>query len=271
MSSPHMILAIWVIQAVTQAGIAVVLYRRKLHKEFPAFFVYIILQLITFCVQFPVYKYGDPKAYFDVYWVATALDLIVSFKIIHEIFLDVFKPYHALKDLGTALFKWAALIMILLSAVLISFSSTLQDPIIGSILTVQRCVRVVQCGLVVFLLAFSGNLGVSWRRLSFGIAVGFGVVAGGELLASAMLSGQRLHAQLWQISTMLSYQLGMSVWLLYSLVNRRREMVPVLVPQRWDEALMDIQAAPAESDDSLIPMFEHMVDQALSKTNNTHA
>ena len=268
MSSPHMMLTIWVIQAITQSAIAVVLYRRKLHKEFPAFFSYVIVQLLGFCVQLPVYSYCENRmVYFEVYWVGTALDLVLSFKIIHEIFLDVFKPYHALKDLGTALFKWAALIMVLLSAVLISFTST-QDPMITGILTVQRCVRVVQCGLVVFLLAFSSSLAVNWRRLSFGIALGFGVLAGGELLASALLSGQRLHAQFWQVSTMVSYEVGSLLWLFYSLNNRRRDMVPVLVPQRWDEALMDIQAHPAEGDDSLIPMFEHMVDQALSKTNS---
>jgi hypothetical protein len=33
---------------------------------------------------------------------------------------------------------------------------------------------------------------------------------------------------------------------------------------------MDIQAPQSEAD-SLIPMFEHMVDQALSKSNSTHA
>ena len=62
----------------------------------------------------------------------------------------------------------------------------------------------------------------------------------------------------------------MLICLVYSVVSRRRDMVPVLVPQRWDEALADIQ--PANSDaDSLIPMFEHMVDQALSKRNKAHA
>jgi len=269
MSSPRLILAIWVLQAVTQAAIAIVLYRRKLHKEFPAFFAYVIVQIVGFCVQLPIYKYynGNRIAYFEVYWVGTAIDLVLSFKIIHEIFLDVFKPYHALKDLGTALFKWAALIMVLLSAVLISFTST-QDPMITGILTVQRCVRVVQCGLVVFLLAFSSSLAVNWRRLSFGIALGFGMLAGGELLVSALLSGQRLHEPLWKVGTMLSYELGSLLWLFYSMNNRRREMVPVLVPQRWDEALMDIQAHPAEGDDSLIPMFEHMVDEALSKRSS---
>lgn len=270
MSSPQMMLELWILQAITQAATTVILYHRKLRKEFPAFFLYMVVQLVTFCVQFPVYKYADGVTYYKVYWVATALDLFISFKIIHEIFMEVFKPYHALKDLGTALFKWAALVMVLLSAVLISINASWQDPLLTSIFTVQRCVRVVQCGLVVFLFAFSRSLQVSWRRLSFGIALGFGVVAGGELLSNALFSGQRLQTPLWQISTMVTYELGMCIWLFYSLTSRRRDMVPVLVPQRWDEALMEIQPGEAEGD-SLIPMFEHMVDQALSKTNSAHS
>src|SRR5690348_536252 len=186
MSSPQMMLELWILQAITQAATTVILYHRKLRKEFPAFFLYMVVQLVTFCVQFPVYKYADGVTYYKVYWIATAVDLFISFKIIHEIFMEVFKPYHALKDLGTALFKWAALVMVLLSAVLISINASWQDPLLTSIFTVQRCVRVVQCGLVVFLFAFSRSLQVSWRRLSFGIALGFGVVAGGELLSNAL-------------------------------------------------------------------------------------
>ena len=73
-----------------------------------------------------------------------------------------------------------------------------------------------------------------------------------------------------QLTIMLTYVAGMLVWLLYSLLNRRRDMVPVLVPQRWDEALMEIQPPQGDAD-SLIPMFEHMVDQALSKSHDTPA
>jgi len=260
---------LWVTQTLTQVAVATILYRQKLHKDLPAFFTYVIAQILVFCVQLPIYRYGGQQAYFDAYWLAAALDVFLAFRIIHEIFLDVFKPYHALKDLGNALFKWAALIMVLLSAVLISFTSSWQDPLIATILTVQRCVRVVQCGLVIFLLAFSGSLGVSWRRLSFGVALGFGVISAGELLTNALLAGQRMQIPLWQICTMATYHLGMLVWLFYAVSYRRPDLAPVLVPQRWDEALADIQPAESEGD-SLIPMFEHMVDRALSK-NHTHA
>ena len=270
MSSPHMQLALWVIQPIIQATIATVIYRRKLHKEFPAFFTYIVVQIPIFCVQLPVYFCGGQNLYFDVFWTTAALNLVLAFRIIHEIFLDVFKPYHALKDLGTALFKWAAIIMVLVSIVLISVSPSWEDPLANSILIVQRCVQVVQCGLVIFLLAFCGNLGVNWRRLTFGIALGFGVISGSQLLTTALYSGHRMQVPAVQVVVLATYNVGMLVLLFYSLVNRRTDMVPVLVPLRWDEALMDIQ--PPQSDaESLIPMFEHMVDQALSKTTDTQA
>ena len=42
--------------------------------------------------------------------------------IIYEIFLDVFRPYHTLKDLGSVLFKWAALVMSLVAFVVAASS-----------------------------------------------------------------------------------------------------------------------------------------------------
>jgi len=158
--------------------------------------------------------------------------------------------------------------MVLVSAILVSMSPAWEDPFFATILVVQRGVGVVQCGLVILLLAFSRHLGVNWRRLSFGIALGFGFISGTELLATALFSGGRMHVPMAQITIMAGYNIGLLVWGIYSVIYRRSDMVPVLVPQRWDEALMDIQ--PPQTDaESLIPMFEHMVDQALSKTHTS--
>jgi hypothetical protein len=202
-----------------------------------------------------------------VYWAAAALNVVLSFKIIHEIFLDVFRPYPALKDFSTALFKWAGIVMILVSAVMMFSGSRTDDPISRSILVVQRCVGLVQCGLVMFLLAFCKSLKVSWNRLSFGIALGFGMFSAAELLTSAMFSGTFVHEMASNFINMGAFSLGSVVWLAYAAWNRRVSTIPVLVPQRWDEALTDLR--PSTSDESLIPMFEHMVDRALSRVPET--
>jgi len=266
MSSPQLQLALWIMQPVMLVVLAVVMFRRKLHRDFPFFLAFALAQILIFVVEYPVYRLSAYRIYFCTFWIATALNLIFEFKIIHEIFLDIFRPYHALKDLGTALFKWAALIMVLVSAVLISTNPTWTDPIGKSILVLQRCVRVIQCGMVLFLLAFCRHLSVSWRRQSFGIALGFGLLAGTELIGYALYSGGHISSDVLSIANMTADNVCVSLWLFYSVLNRREVAIPVLVPQRWDQALMEIQ--PHGEPESLIPMFEHMVDRAFSKTQN---
>ena len=269
MSSPHVQLALWILQPALQAVVAVVMFRRRLHKDFPIFFAYVLSQIVIFAIEFPINQWAGYGTYFYTYWIAAAISLVFDFKIIHEIFVDIFRPYHALKDLGTALFKWAALVMLLVSVVLISTNPGWEDPLAQTILVVQRCVRVIQCGMVLFLLAFCKHLGVSWRRQSFGIALGFGLFGGMDLIASALYSGAHFAGAVLDIAKMTAYNASLLLWLLYTFLNRRDFRVPVLIPQRWDDALTDIQ--PRTDSESLIPMFEHMVDRAFSKAQDHRA
>ena len=269
MTSPHVQLALWVVQPILLAPVAVVMFRRQLHKEFPVFFTFVLAQIVIFAVEFPVYLTAAYRVYFVTYWVAATLNVVFGFKIIHEIFQDIFRPYHALKDLGTTLFKWAALIMVLVSAVLISSNSGWNDPVGRSVLALQRCVQVVQCGLVVFLFAFCGHLNVSWKRQSFGIAFGCGIFAATKLLTTALYSGGHLSAEVADVLNMLAFNSAICLWLVYSTLNKQELKATVLIPQRWDNALMELH--PQAEPESLIPMFEHMVDRAFSKTADRHA
>lgn len=266
MSSQQLQLALWISQPILQAMIGVVLLRRRLNQQFPAFFFYTVAQIVFFAVSFPIR--ANSSLYFGVYYVSAALNVVFAFKIIHEVFLDVFRPYPALKDLGTALFKWAAMIMILVSVVMISMSPAWDEPVGTTILVVQRCVDVIQCGMVIFLLAFCQNLRVSWRRQSFGIALGFGVTSTVELLTRALYSGFHIRWLTTNLFNLLGYELSLALWITYAFINAGAAAASVLVPQRWDDALMELH--PQEDAQSLIPMFEHMVDRALSKTQNQH-
>jgi len=266
MDGPQLELVFWISQPVLQAAVAIVLYSRKLHKEFPAFFTFLVVQVVTFCIQFPIYLTQNPY-YFYVFWAGAALNVVLAFRIIHEISIDVLRPYPALKDFGTALFRWAGIVMGLVAVVMICLEPHKASPT-GSILIAQRCVDLVQCGLVLFLLAFCKSLKISWGRFSFGTALGFGIISGSELFTVAMYSGSFLYVMLTNLICMAAWNVGVLLWLGYALWYRKETALPVLVPQRWDEALNDLR--PASSGDSLIPMFEHMVDRALSRAQNIH-
>jgi hypothetical protein len=267
--------ALWIAHPVLQAAVVYFMVRRKLYRTFPYFFAYLLAEMSCFAVVFPIYLNLSYFAYFYAYWASAAVGVVLGFKVIHEIFVDIFRPYHTLKDLGSVLFKWSGLVMVLVAGVVsASTPVTPQGPVVQGIMTLQRSVRVVQCGLVLFLLVFSSYLGIYWRQRSFGIALGFGLFASVELgLGALNMSGlTRFHAVTVGLLNMVAYNSAIVVWLVYSVFKcseRDAAAANLLRPQRWERSLTDLRhPVPA---DSLIPMFEGMVDRAFSKTTRYSA
>jgi hypothetical protein len=262
------VLYLWCAQPILQSVVAVILWRRKLHKQFPVFFLFLLAQVANFAVIFPLWRTGNYGLYFWPFWLGEAVNAVLGFKVIHEIFLDVFRPYHTLKDLGTLLFKWAGVVMLLVSVVVAFSNSFDQSPLVHAITTLQRSVRIVQLGLILFMLLFASFLGVSRKQVSFGISLGFGLFAGVELMLMALNSGGFLRMANLNLINMVTYVLAILVWLGYSLSRKavRVGAVNHLQTQRWEQGLADLQH-PVPSD-SLIPMFEGMVERAFSRSSN---
>jgi hypothetical protein len=266
---------LWCAQAILQSGVAVMLWRRKLYKQFPVFFWFLLVQVANFAVLFPLWHScnrnwlsGTYKLYFGLFWFGEAVNAVLGFKVIHEIFVDVFRPYHTLKDLGTLLFKWAGVVMLLVSVV-VAFSNSLDEsPWIHAVTTLQRSVRIVQIGLILFLLLFSRFLGVSRKQISFGISLGFGLFASVELMLMALNSGGLVKHGNLNLINMATNVGAILVWLSYTFSPQaaRDSTTNRLQTQRWEQGLADLQH-PLTSD-SLIPMFEGMVERAFSRSSN---
>ena len=167
--------ALWLMHPVIEVGIAGLMLQRGLLRNFKFFFAYVLTQLVTFAVVFPAFVWHGYDSLFLLYWCCNAISVTFGFLVIHEVFVDVFRMFHTLRDLGTVLFKWAGLVMLLVAAVVsVSTNSSDLPPIMQAIVTLQRCVRMIQVGMVMFLLFFAQYVGVSRRQYSFGVALGFG-------------------------------------------------------------------------------------------------
>src|SRR5580698_4586809 len=260
---------LWCLQPLMVAAVAVTLWRRKLYKRFPVFFVFLLAQIANFAVVFPLWQRQAHmyKLYFEFFWLGAAVNAVLGFKVIHEIFLDVFRPYHTLKDLGTLLFRWAGVVMLLVSVVVAFSNSYDPSPLVHALTTLQRSIRIVQLGLILFLLLFSKFLGVSRKQLSFGVALGFGLFAGVELLLYALNSGGFVGQRTLNPINMLTFIAATFIWIGYSLSGQAvRVTANHLQTQRWEQGLADLQ--PAVPADSLIPMFEGMVERAFSRSSS---
>jgi hypothetical protein len=259
--------SLWMLHPLLQIGIGAFMIRRGLLRQFKFFFGYLITQLITFAIVFPAYIHSSAGVFtFYSFWVCNALSVTFGFLVIHEVFVDVFRLFHTLRDLGTVLFKWAGLVMLLVAGVVaVSTNSSEVPPWMQAIITSQRCVRMIQVGMVLFLLFFANYVGVSRKQHSFGIALGFGTFAGFELLLISSWIGSHLTGPWVSMVNMTAYNCSLLLWLGYVAVKSPAADFSrsLLKPQRWEQSLSDIHhTLPA---DSLIPMFEGMVDRALSR------
>lgn len=260
--------ALWLTEPALEAVVLAAMIRRRSYRQFPWFAAYIAAQIVIVALLYPLKD--SRSAYFYTYWITALFSLGLGFAVIHEVFVDVFKPYHTLRDLGSVLFKWAGLVMLLVAAIMSASGQVLQkEPLVDATMMLQRSMRIVQCGLILFLLLFSKYLGISWRQRSFGIALGFGTYATIELSVVALRLGAHISEGTLNVITMSAYISAIGIWIVYALMKDtvRETAVTLLKSQRWEQSLSDLHN-PSKAD-SLIPMFEGMVDRAFSRTHSS--
>ncbi|MFB3814629.1 MAG: hypothetical protein ACE14L_11000 [Terriglobales bacterium] len=262
---------LWLLAPAVQVYLIVVMKRRGLHREFPIFFGYTVFQILSFVLQFAARHASSYTTYFFVYWVTAVIGVGIAFAVVHEIFDQVFRPYDSLRELGGILFKWAALVLVLVA--MVSAAGGPQpgsQRVMATVLLLDRTVRVMQCGLVLFLFLFSGFVGLSKRSHIFGIALGFGIFAAIDLSMVTLRSAFGvLGNEQFSLLKSLAYNLSCGLWLWYL---RAPEPERVVIDQRargrdWNLALGTI----AQPQESFLPMIETMVERVLERREATTA
>ncbi|MDR3748685.1 MAG: hypothetical protein P4M04_11095 [Acidobacteriota bacterium] len=257
---------LWFFAPTIQVGVLVAMYRRGLHREYPYFFNYIILQAVSEPILAVLLK-SSYAFYYWGYWISAALSALVSFAVLQEIFKSAFRPYEALRDLGVILFRWSALVILLVAgmwAISSSGQTNQVDMVRSSILLVERSIRLMQCGLVFFLLLFSEYLGISRRNMLFGIALGFGVFASVSMLVAAVMAHPWVgHLAIMRWIRSATYDLAVVVWMGYTLLApaRSEATLTTVRSKEWNDALENAhQQAGA---DSLLDTMDRTVERLL--------
>ena len=97
-ASVNAVEALWIVHPVIEIPLAGIMYWRKLHRQFPIFFAYILFQVAQFVILFPLFRSDSVMEYFLAYWISAIACWVFGFKIIHEIFSDVFRLFPAQKN-----------------------------------------------------------------------------------------------------------------------------------------------------------------------------
>ena len=273
MSAIMLTYLLWLAPALVQLTLLVLMERRKLRTDFPFFFNYTVFQVLSAFALFTVYQ-SSRSLYFYAYWTSSAIGIFLGFAVIYEVFAYTLRPYVGRRDLGTMLFRWAGLFLLLVSGIAAAASTSGSDlhRLTFAVISVERSVRLMQCGLLVFVLLCSSFLGLSLRSFACGIAFGFGIFAATNL---TMVSFRALGSNWNQAIALITsgvYNVSVITWLVYGLLpqearSRTSSFVYRPLFDRWNQAALLVVGAtvPAASGHTYLSEIEQTVANVLAE------
>lgn len=260
----------WLAGPAGQITLLVLMFRSGWHRTFPRFFSYVLFQLAKTGCLFVIYRFFPGELgenYFDAYWTGNAVSVLFAVAVMDEILHQLFVEYGGIQTMASTIFRWACGLLVLVSIVgAISGYEGSADRVTAAILSFERSLRLMQCGLFLLIMLLCRTLRHCWKQPVFGVALGFGVFASIELILITLAtfygnSGQEMLS----LTKSLAYNGVTLIWIAY--LRREPEKVPVLemAPRGNTFNLALATPEPVAGDASFLSMVEQAVDRVLSR------
>jgi hypothetical protein len=229
------------------AAFGFLFWTRNLHRRFPAMGVYLALRVVSMPV-FLIFFYGQTRQwfnghssnmYFYFYWAVYIASAVLLFFVCIEVFRSALSAFSGLQRLGTVVFRWAALASALISLSTISFdhSSLLSIPAIA--LRLMHSVSVLELCLLGFLCLSMNALRLSVRDMTFGIALGFGLMSSSDFILASFWSRNTSLTDPLQLVYESVILVLLVIWIVYAALPEPARQ-PLVMPVnsillRWNE------------------------------------
>jgi len=222
-------------------------WKKGLHRRFPAMASYLALRLASAPVLL-ILLYGQSQhwfndycflMYFFTYWAIYIASAVMLYFVCVEVFRSALTAFAGLTKLGVVIFRWAAVVSVIVSLASISFAHRgfliIPDIAFG----LMRSVSILELCLLAFLCLSMNALRLSTRDLAFGIALGFGLMSAGDFIQASLMSryssliapGQFIYESMILIS--------LSAWVVYCVLPERARQPVVMAANstiyRWNE------------------------------------
>ena len=208
---------LWLAAPVILAGVVVAMYKRRLHRAYPYFFVYALFQVVQAPLLLVLYM-RSYKVYYYAYYATVAVSVVVSVAVFWDIFKNALGLYEHLGKLANTVFWWSVVVVAGLVVLMHPNSYLSQEGWYGSwIHSGVSASRVAQCALILLLFFFRKYLGISRGNVVFGIALGFGLFAAVNMVVFGEWRHHYDMARALSRVNSLTYLVATLIWLAYAL------------------------------------------------------
>jgi hypothetical protein len=271
------------VEFILWAVLAFLFWTKKLHRRFPAMNAYLMLRITSMPILL-ILLFGQAQhwfndycfvVYFIAYWAVYMASAVMLFFICMEVFQSAVSAFAGLARLGTVVFRWAALVSVIVSFSTLSFSHRgiliIPDVAYG----LMRSVSVVELCLLGFLCLSMNALRLGIRDLAFGIALGFGLMSANDFVVISFLSKNTSLTSAWQFAYESVILVALGTWFAYFALPEPARL-PVVMPvnstiYRWNEIASALGhtgtqvAAPQPAGSFFLTDVEDVVEKVLNR------
>jgi hypothetical protein len=244
MAPQSFVLGVWLAGLALQALLATVLVVKKVWAKFPMFTAYVLYTLGETGALFAIYR--KPSLYFSAYVVGESVSVILGLALVYEVFARLLSMHPALRRLAWLSFRAAMVLLVLFAgAVVYARTPSGDNGVAAVLLLTEEAARILEVGLITFLFLFSSVFGLHWRQSVFGITLGLGIPAVGELMAVTIAPHVGPAArQSLNLAHLVAFDFGLLLWLSYALMPERltsnTELPKQAQLEQWNRAVMEL-------------------------------
>ncbi len=218
-----LLLFLWITPHLLLGVLAVILYKRRLCREFPCFFAYVLYRITEFVLLFALYYVKGVRSgqYAFAYSTTLMISIALRFGAIDEVAKDLFRESQFLKLTARRSLQGLTALLLAVGVLLAVYApGNNSAKWFAGIFVVNRGAAMIQSGLLLSLLLFARFLGVSWRNSAFGIALGLGILTSVDLAYSALRAefSSEIGTDILDLLVTGTYLVCVSIWVRYMLV-----------------------------------------------------
>ncbi len=269
-------------EPVLWAALGYLFWSKGLQKRFPAMGNYLLLQIVTkpvlaialFLQDRPGGDIYSPVYYFG-FWAVYIASAALLFMVCLEVFRSALSAFSGLVRFGVVIFRWAAVVSVILSLTTVSFAHRGVLVISDIAYGLMRSVSILELCLLAFLCLSMSALQMPVRDISFGISLGFGVLAANDFVVAALMKTNSTTTEPFQFVYQ-SVVLGtLGIWAIYA-AQPEPARKPVVVAAnstiyRWNEIASALGhkgtnvAVPAQANSFFLSDVEKVVEKVLTR------
>jgi len=232
------------------AVLAYFFWSKGLHRRFPAMGYYLTLRAIsTPILMFVLHEQSQPwgqdrhvilgKIYYFGFFATYLAAVVLLFFICIEVFRSALAAFPGITKLAIVIFRWAAVVSVIVSLSSISYTNRGIHLIADVSYGLMHSVSVLELCLLAFLCLSMNALRLTVRDLSFGIALGFGVLSSGDFILASWISRVVSFNDPVQFIYESLILATLSIWMVYCILPEPVRK-PILMPAnstiyRWNE------------------------------------